>query len=120
MVMNENKAVLSTQGAVVGALLIDPQICGELFAETSPRDLVTAEYRSVYEAARSLFLEGRAVDPVTVLDRMGGGAETRKFLSELIEITPTSANWREYARLLREQARLYRLPRAGERLGKAA
>ncbi len=120
MVMNENKAVLSTQGAVVGALLIDPQICGELFAETSPRDLVTAEYRSVYEAARSLFLEGRAVDPVTVLDRMGGGAETRKFLSELIEITPTSANWREYARLLREQARLYRLQRAGERLTQAA
>lgn len=120
MVMNENKAVLSTQGAVVGALLIDPQICGELFAETSPRDLVTAEYRSVYEAARSLFLEGRAVDPVTVLDRMGGGAETREFLSELIEITPTSANWREYARLLREQARLYRLQRAGERLTQAA
>ena len=118
--MTTSKAVLSTQGAVVGALLIDPGICGELFAETSPQDLVTADYRSVYEAARSLFLDGKTVDPVTVLDRMGGGTNTRKFLSGLIEITPTSANWREYARLLREQARLYRLQQAGERLIQAA
>lgn len=114
--MADKKAVLSTQAAVVGALLIDPGICGELFAETRAEDLVTADYRDVYEAARRLFVADRPVDPVTVLDKLGGGTETRKFLAELIEVTPSAVNWREYARLLREQARLYRLQQAGEAL----
>lgn len=114
--MAASKAVLSTQAAVIGALLIHPEICGELFAETSARDLVTADYRDVYEAARALLLEDKPADPVTVLDRMGGGPETRKFLLEMMDITPSAANWREYAKLLREQARLYRLQQAGKRL----
>lgn len=117
--MAEQTAVLSSQTAVVGSLLIAPEICGELFAETAPEDFVTAVYRDVYEAARGLFFGGKAVDPVTVLDRLGGGAETRKFLMELMEITPSAANWREYAELLREQARLYRLKQIGGELGAA-
>ena len=114
--MNENKVGLSTQAAVVGSLLISPEICGELFAETRADDLVTAEYRSVYEAARELFFADRKADPVTILDKLGGGAETRKFLMELMDVTPSAANGREYAALLREQARLFRLRQAGERL----
>ena len=114
------RAVLSTQAAVVGSLLIDPKICGELFAEVRGDDLVNAEYRSVYEAARGLFFDGRPVDPVTVLDRMGGGSNARRFLGELMEVTPTSANWREYAALLREQARLWRLRNIGRQLAGAA
>lgn len=114
------RAVLSTQAAVVGSLLIDPKICGELFAEVQCADFVTAEYRSVYEAARGLFFDGRPVDPVTVLDRMGGGTHVRQFLGELMEVTPTSANWREYAALLREQARLWRLQAIGRQLAEAA
>lgn len=114
------RAVLSTQAAVVGALLIDPGICGELFAEVREDDLVTAEYRSVYKAARELFFDGRPVDPVTVLDRLGGGPNARRFLGELIEITPSAANWREYAALLREQARLWRLQGIGRQLAQAA
>lgn len=109
----EGKAVLSTQTAVIGALLIAPEICGELFAATRAEDFVTASYRSVYEAARELFLAGRPVDPLTVLDKLGGGPESRRFLTELMDVTPSAANWREYARLLREQARLYRLQQIG-------
>lgn len=116
----QTRAVLSTQAAVVGSLLIDPKICGELFAEVQCADFVTAEYRSVYEAARGLFFDGRPVDPVTVLDRMGGGEHVRQFLGELMEVTPTSANWREYAALLREQARLWRLQAIGRQLAEAA
>lgn len=114
--MAVNQAALSTQAAVVGAMLIDPAICGELFAATSARDLVTADYRDVYEAARALFFEDKPVDAVTVLDKLGGGAETRKFLMELMDVTPSAANWKEYAALLREQARLYRLQQIGEQL----
>ena len=113
------RAVLSAQAAVVGALLIDPGICGELFAEVREDDLVTAEYRSVYKAARELFFDGKPVDSVTVLDRLGGGPNARRFLGELIEITPSAANWREYAALLCEQARLWRLQGIGRQLAEA-
>lgn len=113
------QAVLSAQAAVVGSLLIDPGICGELFAEVREEDFVTAEYQGVYKAARELFFDSKVVDPVTVLDRLGGGAEARRFLGELIEVTPSAANWKEYASLLREQARLWRLRETGRQLTEA-
>lgn len=117
----KKKAVqLGGQDAVIGSLLIDPSVCGELFAETAAEDFRDADYRDVYLAARALFFEDRPVDPVTILDRMGGGQETRRFLTELIEVTPTAANWREYARLMREEARLARLREIGLQLRDAA
>lgn len=107
------RVYLDAQTSVLGALLIDPRICGELFAETEASDFRSAAHRRVYEAARALFFEGRTVDAVTVLNQLGGGAETRQFLGELIEVTPTAANWREHAALLRREARLARLQEVG-------
>lgn len=116
----EKMVQLGGQDAVIGSLLIDPSICGELFAETAAEDFRNAEFRDVYLAARKLFFEDRPVDPVTILDRMGGGQETRQLLGDLIEITPTSANWREYARVMREETRLFRLRELGRQMWGAA
>ena len=115
----DTRAALSSQSAVVGSLLVDPGICGELFAELRADDFISSEHRSVYEAARELFFEDAAVDPLTILDRMGGGEQTRGFLMELMDVTPTAANWKEYAAIVREQARLWRLRNLGLQLSAA-
>lgn len=106
---------VSSQAAVLGCLLIDPSLCGEIFARVQAEDFVTPEYRHVYEAARRLFFSGRAVDAVTICHEAGGDMY-RKLLMDIMDVTPTAAGWLEYVEILLADVRLYRLHLAGDRL----
>ena len=110
---------ISSQAAVLGCLLIDPSLCGEIFSRVPPEDFVTPEYRHVYEAARRLFFAGQAVDAVTVCHEAGGEGY-RSLLMQIMDVTPTAAGWREYVQVLREDVRLYRLRLAGDKLAACA
>ena len=57
---------LDAEYSVIGALLLQPQIAGELFAATGEADFVRDELRSVYIAARDIWTAGRQLDPVTI------------------------------------------------------
>ena len=105
--MQQLERQLSAQQAVLGSLLIAPEICGDLFQRVQPEDFVTPELRTVYNAARDLFHEGQAVDPVSICFRAGGD-QYRKLLIDLMDLTPTAANWEVYADIMVEQAKLYR------------
>ena len=45
-------APLDAEYSVIGSLLLEPQIAGELFAATSEQDFTREELRNVYLAAR--------------------------------------------------------------------
>jgi len=51
----EKRATLAAEYSVIGALLLDPKIAGELFAATRESDFLRAELRTVYTAAREIF-----------------------------------------------------------------
>lgn len=103
------KAELDAQYAVLGSLLIDPDaIAGELFAEVREADFLDPSCRAVFRAAKSVFLNGSALNAVTVLHALGGDEGAyRKFFMELMEITPTAAGWKSYAEIMRQQARMH-------------
>lgn len=98
---------LSAQVGVIGALLVAPELTGEIIAEVQESDFLGPEYRNIFRAARSLFLEGKPVDVVMVKDR--AGKEYAELLLQCMELTGTAANWRAHAALMREQARVARL-----------
>lgn len=99
---------LAAQVAVLGSLLIDPQLTGEALERVRAEDFTTPKCRMVYQAIRALFAEGKPTDPVTVRAKLGGqpGDDWDQYLLELVEVTPTAANLWEYADLMREQARM--------------
>jgi len=103
------------QQSVLGSVLIEPRCAGKIVFGIGPEDFVDA-YRTVYSAIRDLYTTGKAVDPVTVLDRIGGGAAMRQFLAELMDITPTAANIDQYISICRECSRIYRYKQLGESL----
>ena len=111
----------AAQQAVLGALLLSPELTGEVVAQVRDRDFVTATHRLTYQAIRALFAEGREPDPVAVLHRLGQTEQQpwQEYLVGLMERTPTAANIWEYVALLKEQARLYHLRQLGERLAQA-
>lgn len=98
---------LTAENAVIGAMLIDETQVADILAAVDPTDLCDPGNRQIYQAARALLLEGAPVDPVTIRGKLGKDSEGR--MLQLMEITPTAANWREYAALMREQATLERI-----------
>lgn len=97
----------SGQEGVIGCLLLDaPAVAGMIMHRTRSEDY-TGVCRTIYDAARRLFLEGRPIDPVTIRDQIG--AEYRDTLLALMERTPTCANVEAYIDLLLDRSQRYRL-----------
>lgn len=91
--------------SVIGSMLIDERCVGALMRELEPEDFPAADLRHVFEAVRSLWLERAAIDPVTVLDRLGSKSY-EPTLREAMQVTPTAANCLKYAAILREHRQL--------------
>lgn len=102
---------LEAERAVLGSMLIDESVVSEILATVDERDFTSAVNRLVFQAARSVLREGGHPDAVTIRGKLGNalGPDPDSFLIGLMEITPTSASWREYAQLMREQAALGRI-----------
>lgn len=103
--------------AVLGSMLIDSDVVGCCLQQVGPETFVTARYRTICAAIKSIYSEGKLVDPILVNDRLGGNYNA--ILAHLMEMTPTSANWEAYTDLLRRSSALYRLHELGDALARA-
>ena len=103
------------QQSVLGSVLISPECAGKIIFSIGPEDFVEA-YRSIYEAIRDLYTTGKPVDPVTVLDKIGGGPAARQLLADLMEITPTAANIDAHIDICRKCSQLHKYQRMGDAL----
>ena len=109
--------LLDAQAALLGAMLIDERTVGQALQEVTADDFVTPGYRTIFCAIQSIFGEGGHVDPVTVLARVPGLQQD--VLVQLMDITPTAAHFQDYAAILRQEARLYRLREIAGRIEEA-
>lgn len=107
----------NAQTALIGSALISPQIVGEMVQEVREEDFNVPELRTLYSALRSLFLSGRPVDPVVLLAETGDAYKDT--VRSAMELTPTAANWRAYAKVLRESAALRAMQDIGAKLAEA-
>ena len=98
-------------------MLIDGEAIGPMLAAVRPEDFQRPENRNIFQAFRELYGQGKACDPILVNEYMGGSY--RQYLADLMELTPTAANAEEYARVLRESSRLWRLRTIGDKLAQA-
>ena len=100
--------------AVIGSVMLDPSVSGDVFARVQPQDFLVPEYRTLFEAERQLFLSGKAIDPVAVAAIVGN--EYRPLIMQVMDVTPTAANCMAYVDILRQETRLHRLRTLGEQL----
>lgn len=111
---------LDAEQAVLGSLLIDPEIAPALFASVKPEDFIYDRNQLIFETARKMFRKGEPLDAVTLFNALKSSSltdmKTSDYLVGLMEITPTSANWRVYAESMREKSALWRIKCAAEEL----
>ena len=115
-------ASLDAERAVLGALLIDDGIVTQVLSEVDERDFTSALNRLIFQAARAVLRDGGHVDAVNINAKLGAalGPDQQQYLLQLMELTPTSASWREYAQLMREQAALGRVRALAAQINGAA
>ncbi len=99
--------VLEAEQAIIGSILLEPKILQEILTLLRPEDFSSEPARRCFECARRLFRSGVPVDAVTIRAQLG--AEFSPYLQQVIELTPTSANWQIYADIVREQSALRRI-----------
>ena len=94
--------------AVLGSMLIDADCVKDVMDQLQPEDFYLRPNREIFETIYSMFVYSKPVDGVTVAGEMEKNGlyndNTRPYLLQLMEVTPTSANVMEYVRIVREKA----------------
>ena len=107
---------LEAEQAVLGAILIDSQCINEVVGLLRPEDFCNQQNREIYETIYTMFNFSQTIDPVTVLDKLKELGyyhdNSRDYILQLMEITPTAANVTRYANIVREKAMLRGLSQA--------
>ena len=94
--------------AVLGSMLLDAECVKDVMDQLRPEDFYLRANREIFETIYSMFVYSKPIDGVTVAGEMEKNGlyndNTRSYLLQLMEITPTSANVMEYAKIVRDKA----------------
>jgi len=111
---------LEAEQAVLGSILIDSRCLTDIIGLLRPEDFYLEQNREIYETIYTMFNFSQTIDPVTVLDKMRELGvhhdNSRNYILQLMQITPTAANAVRYANIVREKAMLRGLSQAGKEI----
>ena len=107
---------LEAEQAVLGSILIDSRCITDVVGIVKPEDFYLQQNREIYEAIYTMFNFSQTIDPVTVLDKLKELGyyhdNSRDYILQLMEITPTAANVARYAAIVQEKSMLRGLNQA--------
>ena len=102
---------VEAEQSVLGSMLIDARCVPEVIEALKPEDFYLRTNREIYETIYSMFNFSLTIDPVTVLDHMRQNGvydenTSRNYILQLMDITPTAANVKEYVTIVKDKALL--------------
>ena len=107
---------LEAEQAVLGSILIDSRCVADVIGLVKPEDFYLQQNREIFEAIYTMFNYSQTIDPVTVLDKMRELGtyrdNSRDYILQLMEITPTAAHAQRYATIVKDKAMLRSLAQA--------
>ena len=100
---------VEAEHAVLGAILIDARCLPEVVELLKPEDFYLRQNQEIFQTIYSMFALSKTIDPVTVLNQMrqdGTYQEgvTREYFFQLMEVTPTSENAVDYAKIVKDRS----------------
>ncbi len=115
---------LEAEQSVLGSILIDSSCVGDVVGLLRPEDFSLRQNQEIYETVYRMFSYSQPIDVVTVLGKLKENgyyeeATTPGYLRQLMEITPTAANVKHYAGIVRDKALLRALYRTVGEIGES-
>lgn len=110
---------LDAEQSVLGSMLIDEACVPDVIGILRPEDFYLRQNQEIYETIYQMFNFSERIDPVTVLDKMKERGiydeqHSYEYLSQLLQITPSSANVLKYCQIVHDKALMRELAAAGE------
>ena len=112
---------LEAEQSVLGSMLIDERCVPDVIALLQPDEFYLQQNRDIYETIYTMFNFSQHIDPVTVLDKMKergvyDEAHSYDYISQLLQITPTAANVRQYCAIVHDKALMRNLGTAADEI----
>ncbi len=113
---------LEAEQSVLGSMLIDERCVPDVIGLLTPDDFYLKQNREIYETIYVMFNFSQKIDPVTVLDKMKERGvydeqHSYDYIAQLLQITPTAANVRQYCTIVHDKALLRSLASAAGEIG---
>ena len=103
------------QMCVIGALLLWPdEVAGKIFHGAMAAYFGDSSLKHLFEAAHGLWIEGKAIDPITLLHAAGDAQQ--ETVAACMQMVPPHMDVDEYLHILRDEARLYQIRMAASEL----
>ncbi len=110
MMGRQQPQALEAEQAVLGSILIDSRCIADVIGILKPEDFYLKQNQEIYETVYTMFNFSQSIDPVTVLEKMREMGvyqdNSRDYVMQLMEITPTAANAVRYANIVKDKAML--------------
>ena len=108
---------VEAEQAVLGSMLIDERCVPEVVEHLRPDDFYLRQNREIYETIYSMFSYSATIDAVTVLDTMRKNGvydenNSRNYIMQLMDITPTAANVKQYVDIVQDKSLLRQVAQA--------
>lgn len=105
--------------ALIGSILLDPSIWGDVRELVNPGDFFGADCQVLFRTIRALVDQGKPIDPLLLEDALKQGGDLERAggegaLPKILRETPNAANWRSYAQVVQELALARELITASE------
>ena len=102
-------------------MLIDPRCVSEVIDKLRTDDFYIRQNKEIYETIYSMFNYSLTIDPVTVLENMKQNGyydenQSRGYILQLMDTTPTAANVGEYIEIIKDKTLLRRVAEAAGEL----
>ena len=112
---------LEAEQSVLGSMLIDERCVPDVIGILRPEEFYLRQNRDIYETIYAMFNFSERIDPVTVLDKMkerGVYDEQRSYdyIAQLLQITPTAANVKQYCAIVHDKALMRDLSTAADEI----
>ena len=91
--------------SVIGAMIMDRDAIADVIDMIDQEDFYQKQNGILFETMKELYREGKPVDLITLQDKLKGkdvpeSMKSLEFVRDLLESVPTSANAKQYARIV--------------------
>ncbi len=112
---------IEAEQSVLGGLLLNNEAWDKIGDIVAEEDFYRDDHRRIYQAISKLISDNKPADVLTVAERLQMSGDLQNiggmsYLHGLAEGTPSAANIRLYAEIVRERAIMRRLARVGEEI----
>lgn len=116
---------LEAEQSILGCIMIDNELAAEVLSALNEDDFYTESHKYIIAAFKSVYNARQPIDLVTVSDKLEADGKIQDvggiaYLTELMQITPSSANYKYYFDIIKRDSINRGLIRAAQEISEYA